>query len=80
MRRYAQLSTLTLSQFQDILNFFYDRCDKVNIYFPNTTNKEGSEEMTSFKNKFLAATHIIELGDELSSLELFSISSKLSVS
>lgn len=69
MRRYAQLSTLELSHFKEILSFFFDRCDKVNIYFPNNVKESPNEEMTSFKNKFLAATHIIEESDELSNLE-----------
>ena len=69
MRRYAKLSTLDLTHFQEILKFFFDRCDKVNIYFPNTTQGTISQEVTSFKNKFLAATHIIEESEELASLE-----------
>lgn len=69
MRRYTKLSTLELSHFKEILNFFFDRCDKVNIYFPNAINGNLSAEITTFKNKFLAATHIIETSDELGSLE-----------
>lgn len=69
MRRYAKLSTLELSHFQEILNFFFDKCDKVNIYFPNTVKHALTEEVISFKNKFLAATHILEPSDELSLLE-----------
>lgn len=65
MRRYAKLSTLELSHFQKILNFFFDKCDKVNIYFPNAS----SDEIITFKGKFLAATHIIEESEELGSLE-----------
>lgn len=69
MRRYAKLSTLELSHFKDILNFFFDRCDKINIYFPNTVTGALGTEITSFKTKFLAATHIIEESAELSTLE-----------
>ena len=69
MRRYAQLSTLELTHFQEILKFFFDRCDKVNIYFPNVTKGTLSEEILTFKNKFLAATHIIEESEELGNLE-----------
>lgn len=69
MRRYAKLSTLEPTQFNNILQFFFDRCDKVNIYFPNTTKSDVQNELTSFKNDFLSATHIIEEGDELASLE-----------
>ncbi|MBE6024148.1 MAG: hypothetical protein E7231_13270 [Cellulosilyticum sp.] len=69
MRRYAKLSTLDLTHFQEILKFFFDRCDKVNIYFPNASQGAPSQEITSFKNKFLAATHIIEESEELASLE-----------
>ena len=69
MRRYAKVSTLDLSHFKDILNFFFDRCDKVNIYFPNTVKGELGSEMNTFKSQFLAATHIIEESDELANLE-----------
>ena len=69
MRRYAKLSTLDLTHFQEILKFFFDICDKVNIYFPNATQGALSQEVTSFKNKFLAATHIIEASEELAGLE-----------
>lgn len=69
MRRYTKLSTLELSHFKEILSFFFDRCDKVNIYFPNTIKGALSEEIITFKNKFLAATHIIEESDELGNLE-----------
>lgn len=69
MRRYTKLSTLELSHFKEILNFFFDRCDKVNIYFPNAIKGSLSTEITTFKNKFLAATHIIENSDELANLE-----------
>ncbi len=69
MRRYTKLSTLELSHFQEILKFFFTKCDKVNIYFPNATQGALSEEVSLFKNKFLAATHIIEESEELGSLE-----------
>ena len=69
MRRYAKLPTFDLTQFQEILKFFFDRCDKVNIYFPNSNSALLSEEVTTFKTKFLAATHIIEESEELSNLE-----------
>lgn len=69
MRRYTKLSTLELSHFQEILKFFFAKCDKVNIYFPNAISGTLSEELTSFKNKFLEATHIIEESEELGSLE-----------
>ncbi len=67
MRRYSKLSTIDLNLLTDILKFFFDRCDKVNIYFPNTTAE--ASEVAMFKNKFLAATHIIENADELGALE-----------
>lgn len=69
MRRYAKLSTIELNHLTDILNFFFNRCDKINIYFPNTVSGSTSQEMTTFKNKFLAATHIVENVEELASLE-----------
>ena len=67
MRRYAKLSTFDLTHFQEILRFFFDRCDKVNIYFPNS--ELVSEEINTFKTKFLAVTHIIEESKELNTLE-----------
>lgn len=69
MRRYAKLSTIELNHLTDILNFFFNRCDKINIYFPNTVSEATAEEMTTFKNKFLAATHIVENTEELATLE-----------
>lgn len=69
MRRYAKLSSLTPELLKDILNYFFNRCDKVNIYFPNTVHGKEVPAVTNFKNAFLAATHIIENADELSSLE-----------
>lgn len=69
MRRYTKVSTLDLSHFKDILHFFFDRCDKVNIYFPNNVKSEFANELAAFKSNFLAATHIIEESDELASLE-----------
>lgn len=67
MRRYAKLSTIDTHLLSDILKFFFNRCDKVNIYFPNTISQES--EVNTFKNEFLAATHIIENAEELASLE-----------
>lgn len=67
MRRYSELSTIDLNLLSDILKFFFDKCDKVNIYFPNTTDE--TSEVATFKNRFLAATHIIENAEELGSLE-----------
>lgn len=67
MRRYAKLSTIGTHLLSDILKFFFNRCDKVNIYFPNTISQES--EVNTFKNEFLAATHIIENAEELASLE-----------
>ena len=69
MRRYAKLSTLNLTHFQEILQFFFHRCDKVNIYFPNDIKGSTEQDIIEFKNKFLAATHIIEQTDELGNLE-----------
>lgn len=69
MRRYAKLSTIDLNQFKDILNFFFDRCDKVNIYFPNNATGQKATDVNSFKTQFLSATHIIENADELATLE-----------
>lgn len=69
MRRYAKLSSIDKKLFIDILKFFFDKCDKVNIYFPNTTKNAQSKEINTFKTNFLAATHIIENPEELGNLE-----------
>ncbi|PHV69391.1 hypothetical protein CS063_16040 [Sporanaerobium hydrogeniformans] len=65
MRRYARLSEIRTEELQHILNYLFTLCDKVNIYFPNTC----STEVATFKEKFLAATHIAYNLHELSSLE-----------
>ncbi|ADZ81783.1 hypothetical protein QTL86_18120 [Cellulosilyticum sp. ST5] len=69
MRRYAKLSSIDKKLFIDILKFFFDKCDKVNIYFPNTTKNAQAKEINTFKTNFLAATHIIENPEELGNLE-----------
>ncbi len=69
MRRYANLSSLDEKLFIEILKFFFDKCDKVNIYFPNVIKTVGSSEINKFKTDFLAATHIIENPEELGNLE-----------
>lgn len=66
MRRYAKLSALDTATLNEILQFFFNECDKVNIYFPNESN---TSEVANFKNNFLAATHIVEDAEELSALE-----------
>ncbi len=68
MRRYAQLSSLDKELFNNILEFFFNKCDKVNIYFPNVLSASQSNVAT-FKNNFLSATHIIENPEELGDLE-----------
>ncbi len=68
MRRYAQLSLLDKELFKTILEFFFDKCDKVNIYFPNDLSST-QEKLALFKHNFLGATHIIENPEELGSLE-----------
>lgn len=69
MRRYAKLSSIDKKLFIDILKFFFDKCDKVNIYFPNTIKNAQAKEINTFKTNFLAATHIIENPEELGNLE-----------
>ncbi len=69
MRRYAKLSTIEPHLFLDILEFFFNRCDKINIYFPNTIKSSSQPQIFEFKKEFLAATHIIENTEELGNLE-----------
>lgn len=65
MRQYCKLSDLSSETLKEIFAYFFNRCNKVNIYFPN----EASEDIVNFKNKFLKAMHIIEMPEELSSIE-----------
>lgn len=68
MRRYAKLSSIDCELLKNIFSFFFNHCDKINIYFPDAADN-ASDEITTFKNNFLAATHIIENEEELASLE-----------
>lgn len=65
MKLYANLSQLSANTMQDITGYFFDICNKVNIYFPN----DADAELLSFKDAFLAATSIGEFEDEPSALE-----------
>lgn len=69
MRRYAKLSTLDLSLFREILTYFFDKCDKINIYFPNKAEGHLSSELSTFKNKFLDATHLVNMDEDFADLE-----------
>ena len=65
MKLYTDLSALTSDAFGQMLDIFYPLCDKVSIYFPN----DCEEPVTAFKNKFLSATELCEIEDELAVLE-----------
>lgn len=65
MKLYANLSQLSTDTMHDITGYFFNICNKVNIYFPNDANAE----LVAFKDAFLAATSIGEFEDETSALE-----------
>lgn len=65
MRQYCKLSNLSSDTLKEIFCYFFSKCDKINIYFPN----EAPEDIISFKEKFLNAIHIEKTAGELSSLE-----------
>lgn len=65
MRLYASTLTMTNDLYTEIIKYFFNTCDKVNIYFPN----EASMELLEFKKEFLSTTHIYEPEDELAHLE-----------
>lgn len=65
MKLYSDLSQISSEHMQDIVNYFFNICNKVNIYFPNDAN----DELVAFKDSFLTATCISELEDDTSTLE-----------
>lgn len=65
MKLYSDLSQISSEHMQDIVNYFFNICNKVNIYFPN----EADSELVAFKDSFLTATCISELEDDTSALE-----------
>lgn len=65
MKLYGNTSDLSGESFGEVLDYFYPLCDKVSIYFPN----DGDDALMAFKNKFLEATSLCEIEDELSVLE-----------
>ena len=65
MKLYSTIQNLKQDQFNKVLTYCFSYCDTVNIYFPN----ECSEEILTFKNKFLQAISLLEIEDERSILE-----------
>lgn len=63
MKLYANLSKISNDTMHDILGYFFNICNKVNIYFPN----DSDDELISFKDTFLEATSISELDEDESS-------------
>lgn len=63
MKLYANLSHISNDTMHDILGYFFNICNKVNIYFPN----DSDDELISFKDTFLEATSISELNEDESS-------------
>lgn len=65
MRQYCKLSHIPEKILKEIITYFFIRCDKVNIYFPN----QSSLELMKYKETFLKTIDIADLSDELLSLE-----------
>lgn len=65
MKLYANISELSQETFNKILKFCFPQCNKLSIYFPNDCN----DLLNDFKIKFLNATELYALDDELSILE-----------
>lgn len=63
MKLYADLSQVSTENMHDIMGYFFNICNKVNIYFPN----DADDELISFKDAFLEATSIGELDEDESS-------------
>lgn len=65
MKLYANISELSQETFNDILEFCFSHCNKLSIYFPN----DCKDTLNDFKIKFLSATELYAIDDELSVLE-----------
>ena len=65
MKLYANISDFSQDTFNAILNFCFPHCNKLSIYFPNECN----EKVQTFKTKFLNATKLYTIDDELAVLE-----------
>ena len=65
MKLYANISEFSQDTFNAILNFCFPHCNKLSIYFPN----ECTEKVQTFKTKFLNATELYTIDDELAVLE-----------
>ncbi|MDU6855955.1 MAG: hypothetical protein ACLSH8_16760 [Zhenhengia sp.] len=65
MKLYANISELSQETFNDILEFCFPHCNKLSIYFPN----DCKDTLNDFKIKFLSATELYAIDDELAVLE-----------
>lgn len=65
MKLYANISELSHEAFNKIIEFCLPHCNKLSIYFPNDSN----DILDNFKIKFLNATELYAIDDELAVLE-----------
>lgn len=65
MKLYANISELSQETFNAILEFCFPYCNKLSIYFPN----DCQSTLNTFKIKFLSATELYAIDDELAVLE-----------
>jgi hypothetical protein len=65
MSLYTKLDTLPKETYALLLKYFFNICQKVNIYFPT----DCTAHLAAYKNSFLDAIDIHESCDEFSALE-----------
>lgn len=65
MKLYANISELSQETFHAIVEFCFPYCNKLSIYFPN----DCPSNLNTFKIKFLSATELYAIDDELAVLE-----------
>lgn len=65
MKLYANVSDFSHESFNEVIKFCLPHSNKLSIYFPN----DGNDVVENFKVKFLNATELYALDDELAVLE-----------
>lgn len=65
MKLYTNISDFSQETFNDILEFCFPHCNKLSIYFPN----DCKDTLNDFKIKFLHATELYAIDDDLAVLE-----------